>query len=240
MAQPEDQIVSEYETHGVTCVRQMFDAGMMERVKEALARYEREVVPGLPGKDVVFEADAKSIRNLWRMEHHDDFFAKLAQQPTLLALVSRLVRSRPVLLGVETFNKPAKVGSGIPPHQDNAYFCRLPADVLTVWIAVDPVTHANGPVHYVPGSHKLGMLPHKPSGVKGNSMGLAQPWDRTHVFTRTLEPGDALIHHCQTIHYSSANGTDHPRCGLLMVYRAEHAAQSPQLQAQYAAGGAAV
>jgi ectoine hydroxylase-related dioxygenase (phytanoyl-CoA dioxygenase family) len=79
-----------------------------------------------------------------------------------------------LLVGVETFNKPARVGSGVPYHQDNAYFCQTPPDMLTIWIAMDAVTMANGPVYYVRGSQKTGMLPTKLSGVKGNSIGLAE------------------------------------------------------------------
>jgi hypothetical protein len=30
----------------------------------------------------------------------------------------------PVLVGVETFNKPDRVGFGEPYHQDKAYFCQ--------------------------------------------------------------------------------------------------------------------
>lgn len=240
MQETQDQIINAYRQQGVVCIRGLFDAAAMQEINAALTRYYENVVPGLPENDVVFEADGKSIRNLWRMEHHDEFFDALARRPALLSLVAKLVNGEPVLVGVETFNKPARVGSGIPPHQDNAYFCRKPADVLTVWIAVDAVTPENGPVFYIPGSHKAGMLPHKPSGVKGNSMGLAQPFDKANVFTQTLAPGDALVHHCQTIHYSSANQTDHPRCGLLMVFRGAHAEYDPALKAQYALGGAAV
>jgi phytanoyl-CoA hydroxylase len=58
------------------------------------------------------------------------------------------------LVGVETFNKPARIGSGVPYHQDNAYFCQSPPDMLTVWIAIDAVTEANGPVFFVKGSHR--------------------------------------------------------------------------------------
>jgi ectoine hydroxylase-related dioxygenase (phytanoyl-CoA dioxygenase family) len=39
-----------------------------------------------------------------------------------------------------------KVGSGVPYHQDIAYFCQPPPDMLTVWIAIDAVTEANGTV----------------------------------------------------------------------------------------------
>ena len=53
------------------------------------------------------------------------------------------------------------------------------------------------------------------------------------IFRGTLSPGDALIHHCQTIHWSSPNKTALPRCGLLMVFRASHTAYDPALKAAY-------
>jgi ectoine hydroxylase-related dioxygenase (phytanoyl-CoA dioxygenase family) len=131
------------------------------------------------------------------------------------------------------------VGSGVPPHQDNAYFCQSPPDALTIWVAIDAATEANGPIFYIRGS-QAELLPHKPSGVTGNSMGLAAAFDKSDPFVGTLEPGDALVHHCQTIHYSSANKTDHPRCGLLMVFRGTHTKDDPRLRAAYDAGRAAM
>jgi phytanoyl-CoA hydroxylase len=109
------------------------------------------------------------------------------------------------------------------------------ADVAAIRAALDAATEANGPIYYIRGSHGE-MLPHRPSGVKGNSMGLAVGFDKHDPFVGTLEPGDALVHHCQTIHYSSPNKTDQPRCGLLMVFRGSHTQPDPQLKAAYEAG----
>ncbi len=198
-----------------------------------LARYVKDLGPTLPGSDIVYEADGRSVRNLWRMEHHDPYFRGLAADPELLQLLGVLLHGEPVLLGVETFNKPAKIGSGIPAHQDNAYFCQDPPDVLTVWVAIDAATSSNGPINYIRGSHRLGALPHKPSGVLGNTMGLDAPFDDSDPFVGTLDPGDALIHHCQTIHYSSPNTTDRSRCGLLMVFRGIHTLPSQNLLTKY-------
>jgi len=234
-----DATASDYERDGCIRVRGFFAPADLAAIRESLDRYVREIAPTLGSEDVVFEADGVSVRNLWRMEQHDPFFAELAARPAIRRLVSRLVRGEPVLLGVETFNKPARVGSGVPPHQDNAYFCQMPPDVLTVWIAIDAATEANGPIYYIRGS-QAEMLPHRPSGVKGNSMGLAGGFDKSDPFVGTLEPGDALVHHCQTIHYSSPNRTDHPRCGLLMVFRGGHTQPDPQLKAAYEAGRATV
>ena len=235
-----DRVVQDYEQQGVVRVPGVLSEEALQRVFAALARYEQEIVPTLAESEVVFESDGQSVRNLWRLEHHDAFFAELADQPELVALVRRLVNGEPELRGVETFSKPAKVGSGVPPHQDNAYFCQSPPDVLTVWIALDPVTDANGPVYYVPGSHRDGMQTHKPSGVKGNSIGLAEPFDKSSPFVGTLDPGDALIHHCQTIHYSAPNKTDQPRRALLMVFGGAHTQDDPTLQAAYTEARASV
>jgi ectoine hydroxylase-related dioxygenase (phytanoyl-CoA dioxygenase family) len=168
------------------------------------------------------------------MHQYDSYFDELRQDPDTLALIGELVHGEPVSMGVETFNKPARTGSAVPPHQDNAYFCQSPPDMLTLWIALDPATVENGAVYYTPGSqHEL--LPHTPSGVTGNSIGLAQPPELGSVeeFCATLEPGDALIHHCQIIHRSEANTTEQSRCGLLMVYRGAHTETDMSLKEDY-------
>ena len=79
------------------------------------------------------EADGKTVRNLWHMDQYDPFFKSLSQRKPILDLTRRLVHGDPVLMAVETFNKPARVGSGVPPHQDNAYFSQTPPDVLTIF-----------------------------------------------------------------------------------------------------------
>jgi phytanoyl-CoA hydroxylase len=227
------QILESYERDGVVRIEKFFSSEETQQVRCAIERYIRDIAPKLEASEVTFESDGKTARNLWRMEKYDPFFAEIAQKPEITNLVRQLVHGEPVLLGVETFNKPARIGSGVPPHQDNAYFCQSPPDVLTIWIAMDAATEANGPVSYARGSHKLGLLAHKPSGVKGNSIGLAEKFDHTNPFIGLLEPGDALIHNCQTIHYSGANKTDFSRCGFLLVYRGAHTQTDPALQVAY-------
>ena len=227
-------MLSDYERDGFVRVRHLLSADDLTRLRAEIERYAREVLPRIPEGDRVLEADGKAVRNLWRMEQHDPFFADLARRTDILAVVAPLVHGTPVLMGVETFNKPAKIGSGVPPHQDNAYFCQSPPDVLTVWIAVDAATMENGPIFYVKGSHRGGLLPHRPSGVAGNSMGLVEMPDGE-KFCGTLAAGDALIHHCETVHFSGPNQSDRPRCGFLLVYRGEHTRADPARRAEYEA-----
>jgi len=230
-------MIDDYERDGVIRVRGLFSPTEVLALRTELERYMREDLAQKPADARTLEPDGKTVRNLWRIEVHHPAMLPMVEKPEIVALVSKLVHGEPLLVGVETFNKPARIGSGVPYHQDNAYFCQSPPDMLTIWIAMDAVTMANGPVYYVRGSHKHGMLPTKPSGVKGNSIGLAEapavPLEEQ--LCGLLEPGDALIHQCETIHHSAPNHSDFPRLGLLLVYRGQHTQTDAALKAAYTA-----
>jgi phytanoyl-CoA hydroxylase len=229
-----DSIVENYERDGVVRVRGMLSPEDVATAQREVARISATLTPQSPKEKVIFEPDGTTVRNLWHIEQDSRFFDALWQRSDILGLVAKLVHGEPVFSAVETFNKPARVGSGVPPHQDNAYFCQSPPDMLTVWVALDAATMENGPIYYAKGTHRGELQPHRPSGVNGNSMGLAVPFDKSNLFIGTLEPGDAVIHHCQTIHYSAPNKTDHSRCGLLLVYRGKNTKSDPVLAEAYA------
>ncbi|WP_164103680.1 phytanoyl-CoA dioxygenase family protein [Candidatus Laterigemmans baculatus] len=230
----DSQWIESYHRDGVIRCRGWFSADQLSEIRAAFERYRSDVAPELPDADYTLESDRTTVRNFWRMNAHDPFFQSLAERPELLELVAPLVQGEPVLMGVESFNKPARVGSPVPPHQDNAYFCQRPPDVLSVWIALDPATEENGAVEYFLGSQHT-LLPHKPSGVKGNSFGLADASaaDRFPSFLGTVDAGDMLVHHCQTIHQSQPNRSASPRLSLVIVYRAAHTETDNDLQQAY-------
>lgn len=229
-------LIDTYHRDGVIRYRGLFDAAELAEIRCAYDLYQERVVKTLPPADYTLEPDGTSVRNFWRMQEHDPFFLDLARRPKLIEFIGPLVNGEVVLMAVETFNKPARVGSPVPPHQDNAYFCQSPPDVLTVWIALDAATEENGAVEYLLGSHHE-LLPHKPSGVTGNSMGLAEQPSETQfpLFVGMVNPGDALIHHCQTIHRSEPNRSALPRLSLLIVYRGAHTRTDESLLSSYRA-----
>lgn len=235
------ELLRDYERDGVVVIRQFLSADEVAAARVEIDRFIRDDLAFRPVDAATMEADGRTVRNLWRLEQYSEMLRSLAQRRDICDLVALLVRGEPLLAAVETFNKPARVGSGVPYHQDNAYFCRTPPDMLTVWIAIDPVTEANGPVYFVKGSHKLGVLPTKPSGVRGNSIGMAEPSSVPlhEQYCGLLSPGDATIHHCNTIHHSAPNTTEHSRLGLLFVFRGSHVQTDPVLKATYSIAAAA-
>jgi phytanoyl-CoA hydroxylase len=227
-------ITRRYRTDGYVAVPGLFSR---ERVAEIAAQIDRagnSAAERMAQGDFVLEQSGGGVRNLWRLEHYDEFFADLGNDPAVVGVVEKLIGAPVDLVAVETFNKPARHGSAVPPHQDNACFCQEPPDMLTVWVAIDATTSDNGPVHYAAGTTEV-LLPHKGSGIPGSSMVLIDPptYPAEQVHVGLLEPGDAMVHHCLTVHWSEPNRSDRSRCGLLLVYRAKHTRTSKELRDIY-------
>jgi len=206
---------------GMLIVQSFFSPTQIEEIEDQLDRYISELEQTGADNSAIYEPGTeRKLRNLFHMEKFSAYFFELAQAPELIKLARAIFDDEPVSMGVELFGKPARVGSEVPFHQDNAYFNLVPDHALTVWVALADVTEANGCVRYLKGTHKLGNLPHRPSGVKGNSMMLCElppgPWQEDCGLIRR---GDAIIHHCNTIHRSDPNRSDHDRPGLLFVYK---------------------
>ncbi|WP_437222348.1 phytanoyl-CoA dioxygenase family protein [Planctomicrobium sp. SH661] len=123
--------------------------------------------------------------------------------------------------GAEWFNKPPRTEHVTPPHQDNFYFCLAPAQVLTMWLALDDVDDKNGCLRYVPGSHLRGIRPHNRTKTLGFSQGIVDYGDRDLEIEAAIhaQPGDVLIHHGDMIHRAEANrsNTRHRRSFAMVV-----------------------
>ncbi len=230
----------QYESDGFVRIEPLLQPHELDEIETELIRYTEDVAPGLPAADIVYERDAladgrRAIRNLWRMEQYSTFFADLAKRPALLQVMNCLVNGKAVVAGVELFAKPAYVGSAVPFHQDNAYFNLVPPDSLTCWIALDDSTLENGCIYYARGSHRGGLRPHKASGVKGNSLMVAQPplQSEFEQIPGILTRGGAILHNCVLLHRSEQNRSPHSRRGLLIVYRGSHCRVDPEGSRKY-------
>lgn len=231
-----------YAVDGFLKIENLFSETQLREIENELERYYQTIVPRLPTGDIVYEIDPATgartgIRNLWRMEKYSPYFDRFPRQPQILELVGALVNGEPVLMAVELFAKPARVGSAVPYHQDNGYFNLTPPDALTFWLALDDSTIENGCVYYARGSHRQGLLPHKASLVPGNSWGLAERPDAALLdeVPGIIRRGSAILHHCCLLHRSERNESDRSRRGLLMVYKAAHCQIDPVGMGKYQA-----
>jgi phytanoyl-CoA hydroxylase len=204
-----------YHEDGFAVVRGFFSPDQLAKIESALDIVVHEIAPTLPKGQVYYEdTDERSIKSMFQLEDLGETFHSLLEHPDLLGL-ARTVFDDPAM-GLRTvmyFGKGAHCGSLTPPHQDNFYQCFEPPEGMRITIAVDASTADNGPLTCQKGTHRLGVLPHRPSDVLGFSQILVEVPDVTKYpdVEICLDPGDICLHATNTVHHSGPNRTDHPR-----------------------------
>ena len=116
----------------------------------------------------------------------------------------------------QLFSKPAKHGGVVAWHQDFSYWTwTQPMAHLTCWIGLDDATEENGCLHYIPGSHRWGLL--EKTGLAGDMDSVrevltpAQISDFEKQRPIVLKKGECTFHHPLMMHGSYENQSDHPR-----------------------------
>jgi hypothetical protein len=120
----------------------------------------------------------------------------------------------------QLFCKPPHNGGVVAWHQDYSYWTRTgPIQHLTCWIGLDDSNPENGGLHYVPGSHRWGLL--KKPVLTGEMDGLLQSLtdEQRNAFKPVpirMKAGEATFHHPLMVHGSYKNTSDHPRRGVVI------------------------
>jgi ectoine hydroxylase-related dioxygenase (phytanoyl-CoA dioxygenase family) len=117
--------------------------------------------------------------------------------------------------------KRAKVGSGTPWHQDEAYFDpRYDHATLTFWMPLQDVGPKDGCMIYVPGSPQMGMLEHRSlhGDTHTHSFECAISFDQDRCATVPLQAGDCVIHGQRTLHCSTNNESSIDRYAYILSF----------------------
>jgi phytanoyl-CoA hydroxylase len=215
-------IEDDFTRDGFVVLRNVFSPLEIAGISDEIDAIVEGRVDYVPERDIVYEPDSepRRVRNAFRLHVYNPPFLEVARHPALLDAMSRLLPGPLRLYASQLFAKPARVGTHVPLHQDMPYWPFEPYELISAWIALDDSSIHNGCVRYLAGSHKLGVLPHAPSGVAGNSLGLVAD-ERVRALPEVpveVERGSCILHHCLTAHRSEPNQSDHPRRGLIYVY----------------------
>jgi len=140
---------------------------------------------------------------------------------TALAIAKQLLGPEADFAGDHTIFKPVHKGGPTPWHQDEAF--REPGfeyDEISIWIAMTDSTIENGAMAYIPGSHLLGVLPHRLNGgaKEANTIECYTGFDPKTAAVRPIPAGAMIIHHGRTIHGASGNKTNTPRLAYILQY----------------------
>jgi ectoine hydroxylase-related dioxygenase (phytanoyl-CoA dioxygenase family) len=208
----------------LAAVRDAVDAiaGDIERYRPRLYEVERAFTER-PGEVVCHFLGG------WRVQPalHDLVFHPAATVPAADLLGVRALR----FWHDQVFVKPPRHPGAVPWHQDFAYWTRTqPSCHITVNVMLDDADEQNGCLWFVPGSHRLGLLPRLPFDVPVEAIRRHLPADfEWRPVAAPLRAGQATIHHSHTLHGSYPNQSDRWRRAIVLNYMGAHVRSGDEL-----------
>ncbi len=200
-----------FDRDGFVAIDPLFDGRRMEEINAEVDRVLKDVVPRMPVEQVYYENknDRSTIKQLQKLFEYSDVFRQLMFEGPIRQIAEAVLDDDVVPMNMQFFNKPPGIGQPTPPHQDGYYFHLAPPEAVTGWLALEPVDHENGCIHYVRGSNKPeGFRPHGFTGVLGFSQGMTDfgtDADKAGTIACPGGAGTFLVHHAKTIHWAGAN-----------------------------------
>lgn len=192
----------------------------LEQIRLNLTRYS----------DRLYEVEADYLARPDEVVFHflgawliDEWFHDIIFSPQITVPVSQLLGTPRVRFWHDqVFYKPARHPGVVPWHQDYSYWTRsTPPNHITVNILLDDASTENGCLHYVPGSHRWGLLPKVSFAGDMDAIGERLPPGLRGQFRPVAAPGhagQASFHHSHTMHGSYANLSDRPRRAVVLNY----------------------
>lgn len=168
----DEAIFEQYGELGFISVANAFSPEKIEAARIAIVELVNSPIP--EGTELQFEGEAKDILHRLKPEEKQDYvrkfmwFSHLNQatmdimfDPALIAVVESILGGESEMFQDMALLKPPGFGREKPWHQDHAYF-NIPrgTKVVGVWIALDETFPENGCMHFIPGGHKEGPVPH--------------------------------------------------------------------------------
>lgn len=187
----------EYRDRGFVVVDSLFTPDEVESLRESFRR-DGEI----PGEHRIVEDDGRAVRAVYASHRRQPEFAALVRHPAVLGPVRRLLGAEVYIYQFKINAKPAMGGGGWAWHQDFAAWRiadNLPAPrLVNVGVFLDDVTEFNGPVIFVPGSHRAGLVR---SGRTQSDARSAQH----------LDPDDIALKPADMVALAAEHGMDSPK-----------------------------
>ncbi len=214
----EEEILA-YERDGVVCIRNQFDADLVEKARNICVEYSIGTAPGLVAADDADGGPGRTIVSSHMARTRPEFMALVAGSPSA-EIAARLMGVPDVRYFYDQlFIKEPGTQAPTDWHHDLPFWPFKGNHIASVWIALTPVNKKQSGLVYVAGSHKWGTLyrpdpaPPRENYLKGDSANLP-PCPAFHkefgnpdyrFLSWDMEPGDCLVHHPLTVHGAGPN-----------------------------------
>ena len=159
------------------------------------------------------------------------FANEICHNQKLLDVVESIIGPDILVWNSTFFIKEPQTETYVSWHQDMKYWGLNDTDgQVSAWIALNPVSQANGCMQFLPKTHLGEMVDHNDTFSEDNFLTRGQeaefdynPDDILHV---ELDPGQASFHHGKLLHASPPNRSDDRRIGYAIQFIAPHVEQA--------------
>lgn len=160
-----------------------------------------------------------AVRKIRRLSFHDPaFWTAWSERCGIYDIARGLVGSEAGLILHAAFTKPARVGSPVVAHQDQALWDTPYPGAVTMWFALEDATPENGCLEMYPGSHRKGEIRHEM--LEGSDWHEGIDTGRAGLMRETvpMRAGDAILWHRYMAHSSGPNRSARDRMAMVMVF----------------------
>lgn len=220
--------VADYARDGVVCLRGIFDADWCRTLHdaslEAMASGQGRV------REPKLGAGQGRFYSSVYQSDLDPRFARLRDASVAPEVAARLMGADAVRFFYDQlFIKTPGTSAPTPWHNDLPFWPFLGNDLISIWIALTPVSRQTSGVQYAAGSHRWNRMfravtPDYDPRFLDESLEVCPDYgDGSHADVRILswdmQPGDVLCHHPLTVHGAAGNAsTTTTRIGLSIRY----------------------
>jgi len=117
--------------------------------------------------------------------------------------------------------KPAVDGAATPWHQDEAFKDpKYDYSEISFWMALQPVNEVNGCMEFIPGSHQVGVLPHRSPNddPRIHAIECFEGFDHADAVACPLPAGGCTLHTGRTLHGAGPNRSNAPRYAYVLIF----------------------
>jgi phytanoyl-CoA hydroxylase len=221
-----------FATNGYLIIPQLLDDAELEKSRSEIHRLHHcaanlEKAGKLSRSDFQLEPYAPDqranglpvLRKIENTRRHSDWFGKLAAHPKLVRVVQQLIGGDLLLFRSTLMLKPAQHGSAHALHQASAYWPMDPPTLITVSIALDDATPANGCIKVIAKSHEWDLQEWGHiAQAQETPLTTRDDIDLSTQIEVPLKAGSALLFHSKLVHGSGPNKTDRSRHTALYAY----------------------
>lgn len=220
-----------FDEHGFVLIPGCFSAREVETLRDAFRTCVGQDEPGR-----VFERDGATVRALHGCHRTNRVFGKLVLHPRIVGPAEEILGERLYVYQFKINVKASFGGDSWPWHQDFIYWAKEDGmsspDVVNVALFLDDVNEFNGPLYFIPGSQRRGMIEVSSSAPGGGwesnvSADLSYVLDRDVVRSMVdaggiVAPkgpsGSVLFFHSNLAHGSGPNISPYDRRLVIMTY----------------------